>query len=175
MNIRLFIYFHFIFSLCFALHVDNDNKTLEKKKSTTSFNNIRHQFKKEMTNVSPVMFQSKFKPLMPSTSKSSSSKMLSLERLKSRVRRQFFRQINICHKRFQHCSQVLSPEFCASPAQNISFYLWARQTAKEIMTGAYDGFTNIQCSNDFVKHVLSKKNSLFEKRNKILSLIKGAL
>ena len=51
----------------------------------------------------------------------------------------YFERINLCYKRFQRCSQILNPGFCATSANKSSFYIWARKIAGNILeeSGTY--------------------------------------
>ena len=42
-------------------------------------------------------------------------------------------RLKTCYDRFQHCSKILHPTFCSLSNENLSFYLWAKQIAYEIM------------------------------------------
>ena len=79
------------------------------------------------------------------------------EKFKQFLTREFIRQANICLRRLKSCSKQLSPEFCASPTQNIAFYVWAREMALNIMGGAEDGQTKVKCSPLFIKAALLHK------------------
>ena len=57
------------------------------------------------------------------------------QQLQDKVRNELSHRINICHDRFQRCSEQLSRDFCASNSRKFSFYLWAKMLAKQIMEG----------------------------------------
>ena len=81
----------------------------------------------------------------------------SISTLKNHFRRKFFRHINVCYNRFKHCSIRLSPEFCASPNQTFSFYIWAKQYASDVMTGMVDGNTDIKCSDKLIWNIMKRE------------------
>ena len=72
--------------------------------------------------------------------------------LQNKVRNQLQHRINVCYDRFQRCSKQLSSEFCIGTTRNISFYLWAKKLAHEIMNGN-DG---IRCPDQLL-HMFVRK------------------
>ena len=66
--------------------------------------------------------------------------------LKRAVLFEFIRTLAICYERFQYCSQKLSPTFCASPTRNLTFYIWARKIADDIMSGYGDSYKSVKCN-----------------------------
>ena len=42
-------------------------------------------------------------------------------------------RLKTCYDRFQRCSKILHPTFCSLANENLSFYLWAKQIAYEMM------------------------------------------
>ena len=102
------------------------------------------------------------------------TKPMSTEILNHAIRRQFFHQFNICHDRFQRCSRLLAPAFCATPSSNIVFYLWARNLANDIMEGVKDGHTNVKCSPVLLQRFL-KYDEINQDKRKYLSSIIGKL
>ena len=81
--------------------------------------------------------------------------MTYINRLKWIVRQKF--KERVCYQRFQRCSEQLSAAFCASWTKNLTFYLWARNMAQEIMNGSEDGFRTIKCSLELLNHFSTNK------------------
>ena len=70
--------------------------------------------------------------------------------LQQKVRQEVSKKIKICYERFQKCSAELSAEFCANSSQSFSFYLWAKQLARDIMAGS-DG---MHCPDELLQKFL---------------------
>ena len=60
----------------------------------------------------------------------------------------------ICYRRYQECSDRFSGNFCISPLQHFSFYIWARRMANDILNGKYDEHKNVTCSKRLVKNIV---------------------
>ena len=73
--------------------------------------------------------------------------------LLNKVRREITQKINICFDRFKRCSETLSPQFCANYDKNLSFYLWAKKLANEIMEGT-DG---MKCPDELLQKFLTNQ------------------
>ena len=141
---------------------------------------IHRHFQVKASSISAPFFLTNFRPLEYPTSPTTTAlptttttTMSPVKHLKILIRQEFLRKINICYSRFQRCSRQLSPEFCASPTINFTFYLWARNLATNIMEGIDDGHRNVKCSSQFVRNVLLREKTNAAKRNKILSLIRA--
>ena len=95
----------------------------------------------------------------------SSAKISSIEQMKLMVRREFLKITHVCYRRFQKCANQLSAAFCASPTKNITFYIWARKFAEDIMNGYGEGEnSNIKCSQELVQKMVGTANSTQKKK-----------
>ena len=105
------------------------------------------------------------KQLQLSSSSSSTFRFTKrINRLKIIVRQEINRKINICFKRFQQCSQKLSPSICSSPG-SMTFYVWARKMAKAIMNGLGDENNEMVCYPEIIRQMVAtvKSNVIQEK------------
>ena len=124
-----------------------------------SFREIQHEFKPLARRWEVIIQTESANKGRQSDSK---PKISSLEMFKLKARQIFMRQVDICYRRFQRCSQQLSAAFCASSTKNITFYLWARNVADDIMNGhgnndkAYD----VKCSPALLRKFLNNSSHI---------------
>ena len=65
---------------------------------------------------------------------------------------------SICFDRFQRCSQQLSATFRASSTKNLTFYIWARNVADNIMNGHGDKYHAVKCYPDQISAMAKALN-----------------
>ena len=142
--IVFFVSFNFIQTIAMNSERDRRNRILKNRFKTIS-SQIRNLMEASKQLRSP-------KSPKSSTAVQSSSKQI--DRLKQVVRREFTRKINICYQRFQRCSRQLSPSICSSSG-NLTFYIWARNIAKEIMNGLGDeNNSKAMCTPEIVRQMV---------------------
>ena len=144
-------FYLFIF-LCYFLKQSQCMKRM-------SFQDIRNEFKPKF-DLWETIGQVQSNTVEPKQSQPISSRMSSLEMFKLKARQIFMRQVDICYRRFQRCSQQLSAAFCASTTKSVTFYVWARNVAEDIMNGHGDDderFAYVKCSPGLLKKFFINK------------------
>ena len=81
-----------------------------------------------------------------------------MAQMKMALRNAFLRTISICYDRFQRCSEQLSATFCASTTKNVTFYIWARTVADNIMNGQGDKNGDVKCYPAQIKAIVNVLN-----------------
>ena len=152
MKIQLFL-FYIIFLYFFSLA-----KSSGLKSKGNTFREIQNQFKPYFKQMKQLVDTTKSVAVSEKNEVDANS-ISSLEILKLKFRLAFKRQVNICYERFQRCSEQLSAAFCASSTKNITFYLWARNVAEEIMNGHSDDekYPTVKCSPELLRNFLLSK------------------
>ena len=121
------------------------NTTLESQQSAIgkpNFLEIQQSFKPKLATIQSII------------SAKPSQQSATMTILRKYLRRELARKVNVCYRRFKRCSKQLSAAFCASPTSNLSFYVWARNMAKDIMEGQGDKYENVKCSPTLVKKLM---------------------
>ena len=60
--------------------------------------------------------------------------------------------LHVCYERFNKCSEMLNPVFCATSAGNLTFYIWARKMANGILQGY-----GMKCPPSLLKMYLTRQ------------------
>lgn len=170
MNIK---FLSFSFYLC-ILQVSsqlliNSSKNSPKplQQSSSSFKNIRQQFKPYFQQVNKFVKANvlseddgQHKTSGQTGANQAQKTPMTISSLQMMLRNELKRKVNICYRRFMECSKQLSAAFCASSTKNITFYLWARNVAEDIMNGHGDDderFAYVKCSPGLLKKFFINK------------------
>ena len=70
----------------------------------------------------------------------------------------FVNTAKVCYDRFKRCEAEFTTQFCMSPDSNLTFYIWARRRATNILNGAGEGENeatkNVHCSTQFLRKIM---------------------
>ena len=146
MNLKLALFYLSFFSN-FAIY----QVFATEPPKNVNFQSLRKTFSNKTTQMQNLVLAAR----LQNQAKINNGSITPVERLKVLVRLAFRQNVGVCLKRFQKCSEHLSPSFCASTTENITFYIWARQLAADVMNGhGVDQNKNVKCSKELLRNFL---------------------